>query len=273
MRWKGHRATISTIAAATAFPFTHPHVNHFICLARLASTSPSSPSSTPFPFPAHRNPTPHQIFHLPPNPSQAEIKARCTSTSVSPPKEPPQLLTSDADYELARTFHPDSPASQALPSSVRHARFHAVARAYDTLRGKSHARLGQGPADDVYTAESARRRRQHAWRQAYDGRGAAPGYAEAASGADDAWKDQVIIVVGLAVRTVSISSSFFSCCDSPVPTPVVDRGGLCPCVALVACYSRCAASRCVRQPCAGTSRSTDVRRRATRCDSRSRRQV
>ncbi|KAH9988567.1 hypothetical protein BJV77DRAFT_929202, partial [Russula vinacea] len=85
---------------------------------RLASTSHSS-TPTPFLFPAHRNPTPHQIFHLPSNASQAEIKARY--------------------YELARMFHPDSPASQALPSSVRHTRFHAITRAYDILRGRSNA--------------------------------------------------------------------------------------------------------------------------------------
>lgn len=122
-------------------------------------------------------------------------------------QHPPQLLTSSTDYELVRTFHPDSPASRALPSSVRHSRFHAVSRAYDILRGKSHARLGQGRTDDVYTAELARRRRQHAQRQAYSGR-AAPGYAseaEFASAADDAWKDQLIIVVGLIVRTVILS--------------------------------------------------------------------
>jgi len=124
---------------------------------------------------------------------------------------PPQLLTSRTDYELVRTFHPDSPASRVLPSSVRHARFHAVSRAYDILRGKSHARLGQGCTDDVYTTELARRRRQQAQRQAHRGR-AAPGYAseaEATSTADDAWKDQLIIVVGLAVRTVSFLSSHF----------------------------------------------------------------
>jgi hypothetical protein len=98
------------------------------------------------------------------------------------------------DYELARTFHPDSPASQGLPSSVRHARFHAVTRAYDILRGRSNAHLGH----DVYNAELSRRRHQHYHRQANYQR-ATPESAEA-EGADDAWKDQVIIIVGLAVR-------------------------------------------------------------------------
>jgi hypothetical protein len=107
------------------------------------------------------------------------------------------------DYELVRTYHPDSPASQALPSSVRHARFHAVTKAYDILRGRSNTHLGHNFADDVYSAELARRRRQHARRQAYH-QHATSENAEAGgmSGADDAWKDQVIIVVGLAVRRI-----------------------------------------------------------------------
>lgn len=204
MRWKGCLA--ATTIAAFPCTSTHPHTNSFIgCAARFASTSSSASSSTPFPFPDHRNPTPHQIFHLPSNASQTEIKARCTCMSISPPAAPPHVST---DYELVRTFHPDSPASQAFPSSVRHSRFHAVSRAYDILRGKSHPRLGQGCTDDAYTAELARRRHQHARRQAYRGR-AAPGYAseaEFASAADDAWKDRLIIVVGLVVRTVFVLS-------------------------------------------------------------------
>jgi hypothetical protein len=98
---------------------------------------------------------------------------------------------------------------------VRHARFHAVTRAYDILRGKtSHARLGQGfSSDDEYTAELARRRRQHARRQAYHAGHTATGYASEA-GADDAWKDQLIIFVGLAVRT-RLRISFSPHHDSP----------------------------------------------------------
>ena len=71
------------IAAATSsLPCIHNHLHNFVTHVRLASTSTSSP---PYPFPTHRNPTPHQIFHLPPGASQADIKARCTfgpSTSL-----------------------------------------------------------------------------------------------------------------------------------------------------------------------------------------------
>lgn len=39
-------------------------------------------SHNPFPYPSHRNPTPHQIFHLPRSATEAEIKARCPCFSV-----------------------------------------------------------------------------------------------------------------------------------------------------------------------------------------------
>lgn len=110
------------------------------------------------------------------------------------------------DYELVRTYHPDSPALQALPSSVRHARFHAVTKAYDILRGRSNTHLGHNFADDVYSDELARRRRQHARRQAYHQHSTSENtQAGGMNGADDAWKDQVIIVVGLAVRRIPSS--------------------------------------------------------------------
>jgi hypothetical protein len=56
--WHLHRALGSRCLASTSTSSTSPHIQ--------------------FPFPTHRNPTPHQIFHLPPGASQTEIKARCT---------------------------------------------------------------------------------------------------------------------------------------------------------------------------------------------------
>lgn len=108
------------------------------------------------------------------------------------------------DYELARTFHPDAPAAQTLPATVRHARFHAVTRAYDVLRGKPHS---LSTTDGDVDAELARRRRQ---RQVYRRRAAAD-FAEAAGvgGTNEAWKDQVIIVFGLAVRELFFFLCFF----------------------------------------------------------------
>ncbi|KAH9989906.1 hypothetical protein BJV74DRAFT_772879 [Russula compacta] len=222
MHFKGHLAA----KAVAALPCAHSHTTHLIGHSRFASTSSSSSTSTPFPFPAHRNPTPHQIFHLPSNASQAEIKARY--------------------YELARTFHPDSPASQGLSPSVRHAHFHAVTTAYDVLRGRSHAHhLCHGSAaDDTYAAELARRRRQHARRQTYYRR-AAPEFAEEGgmSGADDAWKDQLIIIVGLAVRTRLRLPRLVVSDD--LSSALVDRRGLCTSADIIAYDSRCTASRCV----------------------------
>ncbi|VDB87455.1 unnamed protein product [Peniophora sp. CBMAI 1063] len=81
-------------------------------LRRLASTSSFSLS-----FPAGPNPTPWQIFHLPPNASQQDIKTRY--------------------YELVRRYHPDSPVARSLPPEMAHAQFQAVSRAYDVLRGKT----------------------------------------------------------------------------------------------------------------------------------------
>lgn len=179
------------IAAATgSLPCTHSHLHNLVGHARLASTSASSSTSPPFPFPTHRNPTPHQIFHLPPGASQSDIKARY--------------------YELARTFHPDAPAAQALPATVRHARFHAVARAYDVLRGKPHAPFAADD-DGTYAGDLTRQRRQHAQRQAYRRRAAAD-FADAAGvgGADEAWKDQVIIIVGLASLVVGFVPALLS---------------------------------------------------------------
>ena len=81
---------------------------------------------------------------------------------------------------------------------MRHARFHAVTRAYDILRGKPHP---FGTDDDG--TEFGRRNRQYAQRQAYYRRRAAAADFAETVGVGEAWKDQVIIIVGLAVRTPS----------------------------------------------------------------------
>ena len=46
-------------------------------LLRLVQVKLASTTTTHFPFPTHPRPTPHQIFHLAPNASQSDIKARC----------------------------------------------------------------------------------------------------------------------------------------------------------------------------------------------------
>jgi hypothetical protein len=44
-----------------------------------APHKPLPPLKNPFPYPNNAKPTPHQIFHLPVNATQAQIKARCKS--------------------------------------------------------------------------------------------------------------------------------------------------------------------------------------------------
>lgn len=44
--------------------------------ARGSTSKPSQPNN-PFPYPTHRNPTPHQLFHLPHNATETDIKSRC----------------------------------------------------------------------------------------------------------------------------------------------------------------------------------------------------
>ena len=167
-------------------------------------------------YPLLLPPLPRHLLS-PSQPTATRLHTRSFISPQAPPKPtskpdvrlsvyapPPRSLANIciSDYELARTFHPDAPAAQALPATVRHARFHAVTRAYDVLRGKPHTSLDDG---GTYTAELARRRRQQAQRQAYRRRAAAD-FAETVGvgGADEAWKDQLIIIVGLAVRTPSL---------------------------------------------------------------------
>ena len=107
MRWKSH------LAATTVAAF---HTKNLIAHARFASKS--SPSSAPFPFPAHRNPTPHQIFHLPSNAPQAEIKARCTFASISPSQallNHSQITSSREPSIQTRQLHRPSPRVYATP--------------------------------------------------------------------------------------------------------------------------------------------------------------
>ena len=46
---------------------------------QISSKEPH-PFQSPYPYPTHPKPTPHQIFHLGPGATQHEIKKRCTSS-------------------------------------------------------------------------------------------------------------------------------------------------------------------------------------------------
>ena len=45
-------------------------------------------------------------------------------------------LSTFADYELVRIYHPDSPIARVYPPEVSEARFHNIATSYDVLRGR-----------------------------------------------------------------------------------------------------------------------------------------
>ncbi|KAF7361960.1 Flavin carrier protein 2 [Mycena venus] len=114
----------------------------------------------PFPFPTNTpNPTPHQIFHLPRNATQSDVKARY--------------------FDLVRIYHPDK-VDGSVPSGVAHARFQAITAAYNALRTPSASLPGQ---DVAATSTPTARAMYKRSRNLYSG----PQLA------DDSWKDRIII--------------------------------------------------------------------------------
>ncbi|EPT04956.1 hypothetical protein FOMPIDRAFT_12143, partial [Fomitopsis schrenkii] len=116
-----------------------------------------------FPFPTNANPTPHQIFHLPPSATRDEVKTRY--------------------YDLVRIYHPDSAISRAVPPETAHARFQAISAAYSVLTGKARrmADVESGTASelrpDYHSLSTAM------WKAKQRRR------AELNVGMDDRWKD------------------------------------------------------------------------------------
>ncbi|KAJ7209479.1 hypothetical protein GGX14DRAFT_451618 [Mycena pura] len=125
-----------------------PHVKHA-----------SNKALFPALFPAHPNPTPHQIFRLPRNASPADIKARY--------------------LDLVRIYHPDK-CDSSVPSEVAHARFRAITAAYNTLRHGSTLPEQDTTKPVTPTARAMYKRK----RNLYSG----PQLA------DDSWKDKIIVV-------------------------------------------------------------------------------
>lgn len=152
----------------------HVFEHAWIPRARNISTKPM------FPFPTGTpNPTPHQIFHLPRNAPQADIKKRCNTTRfiVS------YSLIPDSDFDLVRIYHPDK-VDGSIPSSVAHARFQAITTAYNALRGTSPPSVQDNPPTP--TARSMYKRN----RNLYSG----PQLS------DDSWKDRIIVAAVIFVR-------------------------------------------------------------------------
>ncbi|KIK47131.1 hypothetical protein CY34DRAFT_293076 [Suillus luteus UH-Slu-Lm8-n1] len=124
-----------------------------------SSRSYAFKSANPYPYPTQTNPQPHQIFHLPRSANQEDVKRRY--------------------YELVRIYHPDSAVARHYPPEESQARFQAISRAYDILKGKTSS-SGE-PVEATRTVDpirwSARSRRPH--------------FDDTAS--DERWKERVIM--------------------------------------------------------------------------------
>ncbi|KDR75059.1 hypothetical protein GALMADRAFT_69917 [Galerina marginata CBS 339.88] len=138
------------------------------------STNPSS-NHNPFPYPSHRNPTPHQLFHLPVNATKAEIKARY--------------------YDLVRHYHPDK-VGESTDSSTALARFRAITAAYDTLRGKTphnhNASTGSSNLEARYRTTAAYRAMRQKRQELYE------------SGAVDDTRTDKLLIAGVIFTIVFV---------------------------------------------------------------------
>ncbi|TFK25232.1 DnaJ-domain-containing protein [Coprinopsis marcescibilis] len=137
-------------------------------VTRIPSRFLSTPSSSnaQYPFPSHRNPTPHDIFHLPRNATEADIKTRY--------------------FELVRLYHPDKPSP--VSADIAHQRFQQITNAYDILRGKKASGTiepdGSNPSVDLRYQTTAAWRTMHKRRSQELYRSGA---------ADEKWKDRIIL--------------------------------------------------------------------------------
>ncbi|KAF8070228.1 hypothetical protein FPV67DRAFT_1007911 [Lyophyllum atratum] len=139
---------------------------------RTASTTNS------YPFPSNRHPSPHQIFHLPPNASEIAV---------------------DPDFDLVRIYHPDK-AGPGVPSEVAHARFQSITAAYDALRGKTP--LATSPfAASSSSSQDSRYPTTAAWR-------ARSRRQELYTVKDERWKDRIMLAGVIATVMLVVAQVF-----------------------------------------------------------------
>lgn len=166
----------------------------------------ATPLSNPYPYPTHKSPTPHQIFHLPHSATENDIKARCVSSIFyhCPPSSFAHTLNSD--FDLVRIYHPDK-VGGVVPLEIARERFQTITTAYDILRGEKSRTGNSGPSSGLENRSyqttaayrAARRRRQELY----------------SSGVvDDRWKDRIFL--GLAVAVCSFSSGVLPVIISPI---------------------------------------------------------
>ncbi|KAG1813736.1 hypothetical protein EV424DRAFT_52395 [Suillus variegatus] len=132
---------------------------HTLFIFLQSSRSYASKSANPYPYPTQKNPQPHQIFHLPRSANQEDVKRRY--------------------YELVRIYHPDSAVARHYPSEESQARFQAISRAYDILRGK--ASVSGEPVEAAHKVDPIR----------WSTRSRRPHFDDTAS--DERWKERVIM--------------------------------------------------------------------------------
>ncbi|KAF5386060.1 hypothetical protein D9615_002463 [Tricholomella constricta] len=145
------------------------------------NTSTTTGQSNPYPFPSNRHPSPYQIFHLPKNASENDIKQRY--------------------YDLVRIYHPDK-ACPSVSSEAAHARFQSITAAYDALRGKTSLVDSSFFSGSSSPAQDTRYPTTAAWR-------ARSRHQELYAGKDERWKDHVILA-GVVATVVILVAQVFS---------------------------------------------------------------
>ncbi|EGN99954.1 hypothetical protein SERLA73DRAFT_180287 [Serpula lacrymans var. lacrymans S7.3] len=145
------------------FVFIQTYPSRFQTSAASKASDRES-NSNPYPYPTHTNPRPHQIFHLPHNASQNDVKRRY--------------------YDLVRIYHPDSPVARHYAPEVSQARFQSITQAYDMLRGKSAF------SEETLASRTANIRHSDIWR----GRSSRRPHFDDTSG-DERWKERTIAAV------------------------------------------------------------------------------
>jgi hypothetical protein len=110
------------------------------------------------------------------------------------------LPTTREDYDIVRYHHPDSPHNQTQPPSLRRARFQALSAAYDVLRGKTGAREHANTSELMRAELNRRRRAQMRYAHGSEYERARQRHRDGGVYGDgDAWKDTIIVGVGIAV--------------------------------------------------------------------------
>jgi hypothetical protein len=180
------------------------------------SSKEPPPFQSPYPYPSHPRPSPHQIFHLGPGATQDEIKKRCTSSiHILYSNSLLQSTTCTTDYDLVRTHHPDSSHARlsTYNSAEAHSRFRSIKAAYDFLQGRTlspdpNASPPPSPQHfDPYLHELARRRRAYHASRDSDRSERAEGFGapnpERGEWNESGKKERLILLFGVVVSKYS----------------------------------------------------------------------